>query len=93
MDELSVIVCTNRTFSSNKPACANSGSEALADRLEELLAEEGLAVTVRRIECFGQCAQGPNLRIAPGGRFFYQCSEKHLAEIIEELHRIMQLRV
>lgn len=88
--EPSLIVCINRSFSINKPACANRGSEALADELEQQLAEEGLAVPVRRIECLGQCERGPNLRIAPGGRFFHHCSGSDLAAVIEELRSVQQ---
>lgn len=87
---LSVVVCINRSFSVNKRACANSGSGTLADALERQLAEQGMNIAVRRLECLGQCDRGPNLRIAPGGRFFHHCSEADLPGVIAELQRLQQ---
>jgi (2Fe-2S) ferredoxin len=88
----SVIICINRSFSGRRPACADSGSEVLAEELEQQLANAGLAVEVRRITCLGQCEQGPNLRIAPGGRFFHQVSHADLPVVVTELQRLMQVQ-
>ncbi len=68
-----------------KPACANQGSEALADRLEREIGQRRLPVTVERVYCLGQCTKGPNMRIAPTGRFFHHVSAGDIPAIIDEL--------
>ena len=85
MTEYSIIICINRRYGLSKPSCAGHGSLELADELERLLGEAKLEIPVKRIECLGDCEQGPNLRIAPGGRFFHGVSMGDLPEVIAEL--------
>lgn len=54
----------------------------MGERLEQLLAEQGLDIPVKRILCFGRCKEGPVMRIAPGGRFFTGVTEERLAEVV-----------
>ena len=63
-----IIVCVNRRLRHDTPSCAERGSEAIADALDEALS--GTDASLVRIKCFGRCAQGPIVRIAPGGQFF-----------------------
>lgn len=71
------IVCTNRRL--GKPSCHGS---AIADALEAALHRRGLTMQVQRSVCLGACEQGPNVRIAPGGRFFHQMSIARIDELI-----------
>ncbi len=71
------IVCTNRRL--GKPSCRGG---AIADALETALHERGLTIQVQRSVCLGACEQGPNVRIAPGGRFFHQISIARIDELI-----------
>lgn len=87
-EEFSVVLCIKNRFKLNSRSCAGSGSEAMADELERLLAETGLGIEVKRVKCLGQCEHGPNLRIAPGGRFYHQLSMEDLPEVIAELQRL-----
>ena len=48
---LSIIICINRRFDMTKPSCAGSGSEAMADELDRLLADSGLEIEVKRVKC------------------------------------------
>ena len=66
--QAAIIVCVNRRLGHDKPSCAGRGSEAIADALEAALGKSPGAVV--RIKCFGRCAEGPNARVAAGGRFF-----------------------
>ena len=63
-----VIVCVNHRVGYDKPSCAGRGSEAIADAVDRAVRGSGACVV--RIKCFGRCAQGPIVRIAPGGQFF-----------------------
>jgi (2Fe-2S) ferredoxin len=63
-----VIICVNHRSDHDKPSCSGRGSVAIAQALDAALSGSGVSVT--RIKCFGRCLEGPNLRIAPGGRFF-----------------------
>ena len=87
-EEFSVVICIKNRFKLNSTSCAGSGSEAMADELERLLAGSGLDIEVKRVKCLGQCEHGPNLRIAPGGRFYHQLSMDDLPEVIAELQQL-----
>lgn len=81
-----VIVCVN-VRKGEAPSCGGRGSLELADQLEKGIAERALPVTLKRIECLGECKDGPNVRIAPGGTFFHHCTHETIAEILDELAR------
>lgn len=87
---LFIVICINRRFGTATPSCAGRGSEAMANELERLLTESGLEIEVKRVKCLGQCEHGPNLRIAPGGRFYHHLSVDDLAKVITELQRLSQ---
>lgn len=80
-----LIICTNRRLDSGSPSCAARGSEALADALQQQLSAKGLDVTIKRVECLGQCERGPNLRLAPGGPFYHGVTPEEVPDIVTEL--------
>ncbi|MFC4159646.1 (2Fe-2S) ferredoxin domain-containing protein [Chitinimonas lacunae] len=75
-----VMVCVKRRGKSHR-SCGVCG-EGLAEALERLLAERGVAAQVMRSTCLGRCELGPNLRLV-GGRFFYGMSEEALPAVVE----------
>ena len=81
----SLIVCVNHRSNPDNPSCAARGSVAIADALESGLRERGMALEVTRIHCFGQCERGPNLRLAPGGRFFRGVRLEEVPAILDAL--------
>lgn len=81
-----IIVCVNHRTGHNKPSCAGRGSEAIADALDVALS--GTGVEVRRIKCFGRCAEGPNVRIGAGGRFFRGVSVDDLPAMLKALESL-----
>ena len=85
MSDASLLVCINSRPGSDKPSCAGRGSEQLAEALEQALVERGLAVSVGRIKCFGRCNEGPNVRLAPGGRFWRGVCLEDVSAIIDHV--------
>jgi (2Fe-2S) ferredoxin len=79
-----IIVCVNRRLGYDKPSCAGRGSEALADALDS--AVYGTDAAVVRIKCFGRCADGPIVRVAPGGRFFKEARVEDIAQMLAALN-------
>ena len=73
------IVCVNRRI--GKPACEGA---AIADVLESELRQRQLAIPVERSICLGACEQGPNVRLAPGGRFYHQVGVAGIAELVDD---------
>ena len=73
------MVCVNRRI--GKPACAGA---AIAEALETELRQRHLAIPVERAVCLGACDQGPNVRLAPGGRFYHQVTVAAVAELVED---------
>jgi (2Fe-2S) ferredoxin len=78
------IVCINKRPSLSQPSCGRMGGESLAQALENEIAKRGLSLYVERIRCLGECAQGPNLRLAPGGKFFYGVKLDDIQGIVDE---------
>lgn len=85
-DMKKILVCINRR-SPNHPSCAARGSEAIALCIEQEVASRNLPVAVERIHCLGHCQQGPTLRLAPDGRFFYQLVLQDVPRLIAEAER------
>ena len=73
------MVCVNQRI--GKPACAGA---AIADALETELRQRQLAFPVERIVCLGACDQGPNVRLAPGGRFYHQVTVARITELVDD---------
>ena len=66
-------------------SCAGRGSERLLVQLETLIKNRDLRVAVEPIYCFGRCAQGPNVRLAPGGEFFERVDVCDLPAIVDRV--------
>ena len=83
--QASIVICINRRFSADKPSCGARGAEELVDELELALAREGLDVALEQVQCLGDCVNGPNLRIAPGGKVFSAFQPEDIPLLIEAL--------
>lgn len=77
-----IIVCVNHRANPNQPSCAARGSKEIALRIEQEIARQGLPVELERIDCLGHCEQGPNLRLAPNGRFFHRFDSKDIPQLL-----------
>lgn len=77
-----VLVCTNRAFRKDLPSCGAGGGDRIADALEAGLRERGLLGHVERINCFGRCALGPNVRVL-GGRFLTGMDVSRVPEVLD----------
>lgn len=66
--------------------CSSSGSEKIAEKFKEKIADAGLEndVQVIRTGCFGLCAEGPICIIYPEGSFYSRMSVEKVDEIVEE---------
>ena len=66
--------------------CTSSNSLKIGERLEQQIAEKGLAeeVKVVRTGCFGLCALGPVMIVYPEGTFYSQVKVEDVDEIVEE---------
>lgn len=80
-----LLICVNRRQRIDQPSCAVRDSEALARALEREIAARGLAVSVERTVCMGRCAQGPTLRVAPGGAFHLGLREDDVPGFLDRL--------
>lgn len=85
-----ILICTNRRLTPQSPSCAWAGAEAIADKLEQLIVERGLGVSIERSTCLGRCSEGPNLRFSPGGDFFGALSAESLPGILTRLEAFLQ---
>ena len=66
--------------------CTSSGSQKIADKLEEEIKAAGLEeeVCVIRTGCHGLCALGPVMIIYPEAAFYSNMELEHVPEIVSE---------
>ena len=65
------VVCVNYRANPAHASCALRGSAKIADLIETEINRLQLNMTVERFACLGDCARGPNLKLAPGGAFLH----------------------
>lgn len=80
-----VLVCVKERFG-NAPSCHREG---MIEMLAKKLADQGLAVPVKPLVCFGRCDDGPNVRIAPGGAFFTRMTLERLDEVVDAVRQVV----
>ena len=71
----------------NQPSCAARGSEEIVQCIETEVAKRNLAVCVERFNCLGQCERGPNVRLAPDGKFFNRLGKQDLSALMLEIEQ------
>jgi (2Fe-2S) ferredoxin len=80
-----LVMCVNRRYQLGQRSCAGSGGKAIAEALEKGIAARKINIGVHRIVCLGQCSRGPSMRLAPGGRFFFEMSLEKVSALLDEL--------
>ncbi len=83
----SVVICVNRRFRADQPSCAARGSVEIADALERGIAERGIDILMERICCLGECTRGPNVRLVPGGSFYFGITLEDVPGLLDTLEK------
>lgn len=78
-----VLVCANFRANPNHPSCGARGSDKIFTALSELLHD--LPIKVEKSPCMGLCHDGPNVRLAPRGRFFNDVDMQTLELLTKEI--------
>jgi len=89
---LHLVVCINQRFGYGQKSCVTSGSLKLIPQIKQLLKAGHLDISVVEQVCLGKCEQGPTMRIAPGGPFFFEVSESNLPDIVQQISAFIQLQ-
>ncbi len=84
-----LLVCTNRRDTPNAPSCGGHGSHEILRLLQEGVQQRRLALSVEAIICLGHCADGPAIRLAPGGRFWHQVKADEIMPILDEIAQLI----
>ena len=76
--ELHIMIC-------GSTGCSSSGSGKLIEKLDELMARDGLEEKVSMVKtgCFGLCAEGPIVMVQPGDYMYTQVTTEDIEEIWE----------
>ena len=80
-----LLVCVNQRLNPRRPSCGARGAQALAEQFEAALAHRCAELVVTRIYCLGACEQGPNVRLAPGGRYWRAVGTDDIERIVREV--------
>jgi (2Fe-2S) ferredoxin len=83
-----VFVCVNYRANPAQPSCAARGSRELAQCLETEIADRKLDIGIERSDCLGYCDIGPNIKLAPQGRFFHHIKKQDLPAILLEIENL-----
>jgi (2Fe-2S) ferredoxin len=82
-----VFFCLNRREGSDRPSCANCGSEAMQEYAKKRVKKLGLAgpgkVRINKSGCLDRCEQGPVVVIYPQGTWYTYVDETDIDEIID----------
>ena len=79
-----LVICNNQRLTKQQPSCGIRNMD-LARQLELLIIEQQLAIDIDYRKCLSQCDKGPNMRLAPAGKFFHNVAVENFPEIIEEI--------
>jgi NADH:ubiquinone oxidoreductase subunit E len=80
-----LLICVNHRDNPTQPSCAARGSPSLAVRLEQEIASHGWDIRLERSTCLGRCSEGPNLKLAPGGKFCSNITPDNLSDLIQDI--------
>jgi len=83
--ETRLVVCVNERLGPGQKSCAGSGSRELIIRLRQWIQTQGYEFPITEQVCLGRCVEGIAMRIAPGGRFFTEVSDKDFTAILQAL--------
>lgn len=81
--EKKVLVCTNFRANPNHPSCGARDSDKIFKALCEALHDT--PVLTESSPCMGLCHVGPNVRLAPNGKYFNEVNTQELKLLIKEI--------
>ncbi len=79
----SILICTNHRANPNQPSCGARGAANIKHKLSDAVSKLGLALEVKEIQCLGECDEGPNLRLIPGGPSFHHVDVNSIPKILK----------
>lgn len=85
MSNKSLIICINKRANPMQPSCGARGSIDIANKLEQAISVQKLPITLVRQKCLGMCESGPNLKLAPSGKFYNHVTDECLANLLVEV--------
>jgi (2Fe-2S) ferredoxin len=98
--ERQVLICVNTRPPGNpKGSCGEKGSQAIFERLRDLLRERGLAsrVMLNRAYCLKHCSRGVTVAVQPDNVWYSAVTAEDLPEIcrshLEEGRAVERLRM
>lgn len=80
---MKLMVCTMQRQPPNPCSCGNSGGLDVAEKLEQCINENRLAMSLKRVACFGICLKGPNVQLLPEGKYWHQVGLESVDAIID----------
>ena len=84
-----LVICSNQRLTTQKPSCGASNI-GLTKKLEMLISEHHIPITIEQRKCLGQCERGPNIRLAPSGKFFHNIGADDIPMIIDEIKQFIE---
>lgn len=90
MTDIFILVCINKRQGSAQPSCAARGGVEILEALQAGVGGSKLAVET--CYCFGRCADGPVVRIGPGGPMHLGVTVADVPKLLDEARRFARSR-
>ena len=81
-----IFVCTNHRYSENSPSCGAKSSVILLEKLK--IAAQEFDISVESSCCFGHCADGIVVKIAPHANFYHHVTESDIPKLLNDAKKL-----
>jgi (2Fe-2S) ferredoxin len=85
----SILICTNLRHETSGTSCAARGSCVLKAQLLQEIVQQQVQISVKEIQCLGECDTGPNLRFLPNGKLYRHVTAELLTNIVNDAKKFI----
>jgi (2Fe-2S) ferredoxin len=85
-----VLVCVKQRLTEANPSCGGRGGAQIRELLEQEIALHNITICVAPFICFGLCDKGPNVRLAPNGKYFHAVTPQLIPEIVQAIRQFVE---
>lgn len=82
-------VCINEHQEDGSDCCGPRGGREMRDLIEKGIAERGIEIDLREIECLGLCQRGPSIMLDPGSSYFLNAQPADVPEILDLVEKFV----
>jgi NADH:ubiquinone oxidoreductase subunit E len=82
-------VCVNEYQEDGNACCGARGGQQMRALLEQGIAECGIEIELRALECLGLWQRGPSIMLDPGSSYFLHAQPEDMPEILDLVEKFV----